>query len=130
MKSLVKKLISKKNMTKRIYYKQRISFNKRKKDSEAIIAKYPQRIPVIVEPFGDNVPEIDRSKYLVPDDLSMVNFIYVIRRRLKISSEVSIYLFVNDKIIPGMDYVSTIYEKYKDEDGFLYVKYSGEPTFG
>jgi len=130
MKSLVKKLISKKNMTQRIYYKQRISFNKRKKDSEAIMAKYPQRIPVIVESFGDNVPEIDRSKYLVPDDLSMVNFIYVIRRRLKISSEVSIYLFVNDKIIPGMDYISTIYEKYKDEDGFLYVKYSGEPTFG
>ena len=60
----------------------------------------------------------------------MVNFIYVIRRRLKLSSEVSIYLFVNDKILPGMDYVSTIYEKYKDEDGFLYVKYSGEPTFG
>jgi len=130
MKSLVKKFLSKKNMTRRIYYKQKKSFNKRKKDSEEIISKYPQRIPVIVEPFGDNVPEIDRSKYLVPDDLSMINFIYVIRKRLKLSSEVSIYLFVNDKIIPGMDYVSTIYEKYKDEDGFLYIKYSGEPTFG
>jgi GABA(A) receptor-associated protein len=23
-----------------------------------------------------------------------------------------------------------IYEKYKDEDGFLYITYSGENTFG
>ena len=130
MKNITKKLFSKKNMTRRIYYKQKNSFDQRKKDSEAIMAKYPQRIPVIVEPFGDNVPEIDRTKYLVPDDLSMINFIYVIRKRLKIASEVSIYLFVNNKILPGMDYISTIYDKHKDEDGFLYIKYSGEPTFG
>lgn len=26
--------------------------------------------------------------------------------------------------------MSTIYEQYKDEDGFLYVVYSGENTFG
>ena len=130
MKNITKKLFSKKNMIRRIYYKQKNSFVQRKKDSEAIMAKYPQRIPVIVEPFGDNVPEIDRTKYLVPDDLSLINFIYIIRKRLKIASEVSIYLFVNNKILPGMDYVSTIYDKYKDEDGFLYVKYSGEPTFG
>ncbi len=26
--------------------------------------------------------------------------------------------------------MSHIYEKYKDEDGFLYVTYSGENTFG
>ncbi len=26
--------------------------------------------------------------------------------------------------------MSTLYEKYKDDDGFLYVKFSGENTFG
>lgn len=26
--------------------------------------------------------------------------------------------------------MSTIYEEQKDEDGFLYVQYSGESTFG
>ncbi|WPK23846.1 hypothetical protein PUMCH_001096 [Australozyma saopauloensis] len=26
--------------------------------------------------------------------------------------------------------MSTIYEEHKDEDGFLYVLYSGENTFG
>lgn len=26
--------------------------------------------------------------------------------------------------------MSTVYEEQKDEDGFLYVQYSGESTFG
>lgn len=26
--------------------------------------------------------------------------------------------------------MSTIYDQYKDDDGFLYVVYSGENTFG
>jgi GABA(A) receptor-associated protein len=26
--------------------------------------------------------------------------------------------------------MSTVYEEQKDEDGFLYVNYSGETTFG
>ena len=44
---------------------------------------------------------------------------YVIRKRLKLSSEKSIYLFINDKIIPTTSsLLGVIYEKYKHEDGF------------
>jgi len=129
MNHLIKKFKNA-NKSKRIYHKQKVPFEKRKSDSEKILAKYPNRIPVIVERFGDEVPEIDRSKYLVPDDLTMANFMYVIRKRLKLAPEKAIYLFVNDKIMAGISCVSTVYEKYSDEDGFLYIKYSGESTFG
>ena len=129
MNHLIKKFKNA-NKPKRIYHKQKVPFEKRKNDSEKILAKYPNRIPVIVERFGDEVPEIDRSKYLVPEDLTMANFMYVIRKRLKLKPEKAIYLFVNDKIMSGIDYISTVYEKYHDEDGFLYIMYSGETTFG
>lgn len=129
MNNLIKKFKNA-NKPKRIYHKQKVHFEKRKNDSEKILAKYPNRIPVIVERFGDEVPEIDRSKYLVPEDLTMANFMYVIRKRLKLKPEKAIYLFVNDKIMSGIDYISTVYEKYHDEDGFLYIMYSGETTFG
>ena len=129
MNNLIKKFKNA-NKPKRIYHKQKVPFEKRKNDSEKILAKYPNRIPVIVERFGDEVPEIDRSKYLVPEDLTMANFMYVIRKRLKLKPEKAIYLFVNDKIMSGIDYISTVYEKYHDEDGFLYIMYSGETTFG
>ena len=77
------------------------------------------------------IPDIDRKKYLVPMDLSIANFMYVIRKRLRVSPDKGIYLFVNDHLMPTTSaLVSQYYEQYKDADGFLYVAYSGESTFG
>ena len=95
--------------------------------------KYPDRIPIICEKWGNDseIPDIDRKKYLVPMDLSIANFMYVIRKRLKVSPDKGIYLFVNDHIMPTTSaLVSQYYTQYKDPDGFLYVAYSGESTFG
>ena len=55
---------------------------------------------------------------------------YVIRKRMKLSPEKAIYLFVNDKMCPTSALLSQIYNENKDEDGFLYIKYDGERTFG
>jgi GABA(A) receptor-associated protein len=56
---------------------------------------------------------------------------YVIRKRLKLSSDKGIYLFVNDHVMPTTSaLLSQYYEDYKDDDGFLYISYSGESTFG
>lgn len=32
--------------------------------------------------------------------------------------------------MPAAALMSTIYDEHKDEDGFLYIVYSGENTFG
>ena len=100
-------------------FKKKHSFSKRKDESA-----------VIVERFSMDLPELDRKKYLVPDDLSMANFMYVIRKRIKISEEKSIFLFINNKIIQMSKLMGEIYDKNRDEDGFLYIKYCGESTFG
>uniref|UniRef100_A0A6C0CQA6 Autophagy-related protein n=1 Tax=viral metagenome TaxID=1070528 RepID=A0A6C0CQA6_9ZZZZ len=111
-------------------FKDKFSFTQRLSESAKIIAKYPDRIPVICERIGDTVPDIDRKKYLVPGDLSIANFMYVIRKRIKLSPEVSIFLFVNESMVPCSELMSKCYEDHKDDDGFLYIKYSGESTFG
>ena len=111
----------------------KFSFEKRLEESSRIIAKYPNRIPIICEKDdrSKDIPTIDRIKYLVPSDLSVSNFMYVIRKRIKISSEKSIYLFVNEKVIPATSQqLGQLYEKYANDDGFLYVRYAGESTFG
>ena len=36
----------------------------------------------------------------------------------------------NDIIIQNTESISVCYEKYKQEDGFMYVIYSSENTFG
>ncbi len=55
---------------------------------------------------------------------------YVIRKRIKLSPEKAIFIFVNDMLPPTAALMSTIYEQNKDVDGFLYVIYSSENTFG
>lgn len=77
-----------------------------------------------------DIADIDKRKYLVPKDLSVGQFVYVIRKRIKLPSEKAIFIFVNDILPPTASLMSRIYEEHHDEDGFLYVLYSGENTFG
>lgn len=113
-----------------------------------------------------DIPDIDKKKYLVPADLTVGQFHYVIRKRIKLAPEKALFLFCSNSIPPnGKEWLitwldsmyvsekiwqckvswriksvfiseytaalmSTVYEEQKDEDGFLYVQYSGESTFG
>ena len=114
-------------------YKQKKTLEERLSESSRILSKYSNRVPIIVERANNcnNIPNIDRSKFLVPGDLSMGQFLYVIRKRIKLDSYKSIYLFVNNVVLlPSSSIMSNIYEKYHDEDKFLYISYAGENTFG
>lgn len=42
----------------------------------------------------------------------------------------AIFIFVDEVLPPTAALMSSIYEEHKDEDGFLYITYSGENTFG
>lgn len=53
-------------------------------------------------------------------------FVYVIRKRIKLEPEKAIFIYVDEVLPPTAALMSSIYEEYKDEDGFLYVTYSGE----
>ncbi|XP_023378928.1 gamma-aminobutyric acid receptor-associated protein-like 2 isoform X1 [Pteropus vampyrus] len=100
-------------------------------ESAKIRAKYPDRVPVIVEKVsGSQIVDIDKRKYLVPSDITVAQFMWIIRKRIQLPSEKAIFLFV-DKTVPQSSLtMGQLYDKEKDEDGFLYVAYSGENTFG
>ncbi|CAN3372507.1 hypothetical protein DIURU_004995 [Diutina rugosa] len=115
----------------RSQFKDEHPFEKRKAEAARITQRFKDRVPVICEKVeNSDIPEIDKRKYLVPVDLSIGQFVYVIRKRIKLPSEKAIFIFVNDILPPTAALISTIYEEHKDEDGFLYVLYSGENTFG
>jgi GABA(A) receptor-associated protein len=60
---------------------------------------------------------------LVPADLTVGQFVYVIRKRIKLSPEKAIFIFVDEVLPPTAALMSSIYEEHKDEDGFLYITY-------
>ncbi|KAM7262482.1 hypothetical protein ACFE04_000165 [Oxalis oulophora] len=104
---------------------------RRQAEAGRIREKYSDRIPVIVEKAErSDVPDIDKKKYLVPSDLTVGQFVYVVRKRIKLSAEKAIFVFVKNTLPPTAALMSAIYEENKDEDGFLYMTYSGENTFG
>ena len=76
------------------------------------------------------IPEIDKRKFLVPNDISVAQFMWIIRKRIQLPSEKAIFLFVNKTIPQSSSTMGQIYNNFKDEDGFLYISYSGENTFG
>ena len=115
-------------------FKERYDFIERSKESNRVLEKYPDRIPLICEKNGyksnDLMPEIDKNKYLVPADLTCGQFIYTIRKRLQMPAEKAIFLLVKGVIPPIGTPMVELYEKYKDKDNFLYITYTSENVFG
>uniref|UniRef100_A0A4W6C5I9 GABA type A receptor associated protein like 2 n=1 Tax=Lates calcarifer TaxID=8187 RepID=A0A4W6C5I9_LATCA len=69
-------------------------------ESAKIRNKYPDRVPVIVEKVsGSQIVDIDKRKYLVPSDITVAQFMWIIRKRIQLPSEKAIFLFV-DKTVP------------------------------
>ena len=112
-------------------FKKKHNFDKRLNESKLITEKYPDKVPIIVERLkNSDIPDIDKKKYLVPKDLTTGQFIYVIRRRIKLEKEKAIFVFIKDILPPTSATIEQLYEENKDDDGFLYVVYSGENAFG
>ena len=112
-------------------FKDEHPLEKRHAESSRIRDKYPDRIPVIVEKADkSDIPDIDKKKYLVPSDLTVGHFSYVIRKRIKISPEKAIFMFVKNVLPPTAALMADVYDEHRDVDGFLYMTFSGENTFG
>jgi len=118
-------------MTNPKSFKEEHPLEKRQAEALRIREKYPDRIPVIVEKSErSDIPDIDKKKYLVPSDLTVGQFVYVIRKRIQLNPEKAIFIFVKNLLPPTAALMMTVYDEHKDEDGFLYIQYSGESTFG
>lgn len=108
------------------------SFEERFKESASVLQKYPSKVPVIVYRSSTSldIPDLKKNKFLVPRDFTVGQFIYLIRSNIKLPSHKSMFIFVNNSLPTTSTLISTLYQNYKDNDGFLYMVYTGESTFG
>ena len=115
-----------------ISYKTRATFEERSLESLRIRERFPGRIPIIVERSGrsTDIPLIDKNKFLAPGDLNVSQFLHVVRRRMQLSGETALFLFVGNTLPTTGTLLRELYTNYADHDGFLYMAYSGENTFG
>nr|XP_028566624.1 microtubule-associated proteins 1A/1B light chain 3C-like [Podarcis muralis] len=115
-------------------FKHRKTFASRKSEVATIRMKFPGKLPIILEryPKEKMLPALDKTKFLVPEDLTMGQFITIIRNRMCIGSTQAFYFLVdgNCSLVSMSSTMSEVYMTYKDEDGFLYMTYASQEMFG
>ena len=114
-------------------FKKTFSVTQRLEKFNYIRKRHPYKIPIIVEKDtrSRDAPDIDKTKFLVEFDLTVGQFAYVIRKRLKMKPEQALFLFVDNVLPPTSENMNNIYKKHHDKDDmFLYITYASENTFG
>lgn len=115
-------------------YKQQKTVIERRAEFEKIRKNTPNRIPVICEKAGTNKTLVDlpKRKMLLQPEMGVGQFSAYLAKELGISAETALFLFVNNATLISPSFImGMLYEKYKDkDDGFLYITYNSENTFG
>lgn len=117
-------------------FKQTTPLSKRCEIARQVRVKYPECVPVVLERAASasalTTPYAAKSRFVIPNDMTIGNFLASVRKSLpNLQSHQAIFLFVGSGVLPPTSaLVSQIDERFRDEDGFLYITYSGESVFG
>ena len=113
-------------------YRTSTTFRKRKQESERILVKFEDKVPLLVEPASEKDPPIRHRKYVVPRSVTFGNLIYMLNEKMKMGDGETLLLTLEeDRSIPRVaSQVGELYDAKRNPDGFLYVKYRLENTLG
>jgi GABA(A) receptor-associated protein len=113
-------------------YRKTVPFDERKLKASLILKQHPDRIPVVVECSEtlQAIHPLKKNKFIVPQDLTLAQFMFVIRKHMKLEPEYAIFVFINNRLHPSTTPIGIIYAQEKDEDGFIYLDVFQESTFG
>lgn len=95
-------------------------------------AKYPGKVPIFVTKANNarDIPDIPKHKFLAPSNLSVGQFIWVIRKQIKLPPEKALFIFIDNTLPTSTTLLSELYANHKSQDGALRMTYTSENTFG
>jgi GABA(A) receptor-associated protein len=98
-------------------------------DFKRLRSKYPNRLPVIVETAKGLI--MPKNKFLCPDDLTVGQFHFTVRRALKLKPHEAIYLFFGGgRIFEASTTMYSVWEEYKSIGWFIKCFVTKESVFG
>lgn len=117
-----------------IPFKEKYTYEARENESTKMLSRYPDKGCFILERSKNasaTTPFINKRKFLISLDMKLFEFIIVLRNRFNMNAQQSLLFFVNDNVmVPSTIKVAELFHQYRDHDGFVYLKYTSENTFG
>jgi microtubule-associated protein 1 light chain len=113
-------------------YRKTVPFDERKLKASLILKQHSDRIPVVVE-CSDQlqiIHPLKKNKFIVPFELALSQFMFIIRKHMKLEPTHAIFVFINNRLHPTTSMMGELYAVEKDEDGFMYLNVFQESTFG
>ncbi len=124
-----------------VYYCQKYDLETRLFQSTKLIKKYPNRVPIIVQPLpGSPVPWVNKFKFLVPKTSPCSSIQCTIREEIVLDAEYALNYLVDVtpsnsikkqfQMLNGAELIGSVYLQFVKTDGFCYVYYDQEHCFG
>ena len=93
--------------------------------------KYPDRIPIFVDKHKrSKLKSLSKHKYLVDSSMTLGEFVFYIRRQIKINSSEALFMYFEDKLENCSRTMGELFKTHKNKDLVLVISYDTENTFG
>jgi GABA(A) receptor-associated protein len=72
-----------------------VPLSERLERTKRLLNKYPNRVPIIIDRFKPDDPDVKQHKFLLETDMLIPQFVYLLRKNLtnKLGPEFAIFLF-------------------------------------
>lgn len=124
-------------------YKETHDLASRISESNRILAKYPDHIPIIVD-CHENVGEVKKSRFLVVNNVSVSYLLCSIRKQMTTQDATQgLFLFCGTTLVSPTKMICEVYEEYQEmkrkdttlnkeelRDKFLYLELFKDNVFG
>lgn len=125
-------------------YREIYDVDHRISESNRILAKYPEHVPIIVE-TDKSIGKLNKHKFLVPSCVSASYLLCSVRKQCRdLKDSEALFLFYDNILVCPTALICDVYQKYIDHriankkkigekevnDKFFYVYLTKESTFG
>ena len=101
--------------------------------SNHVLGRYPGRVPVVMHRHASCKPgvELDKSRFIVPGELTFGQFSYILRERLKLCPSEALFFYTDGQtLVNHTETLGMLHHKYQDGQQYLNVSYTTENCFG
>jgi GABA(A) receptor-associated protein len=112
-------------------YQKLFSFEQRFNESSKNMYSNPKHVAVYIEKSKNSkIEDLNKHKFLICKETTVGFLVKLVRERLQVKAEKGIYLYVGNTIPTSSSLIGDVYDLHHDADGFLYLYFDVESTFG